>query len=134
MIDIEPEEDLWDWPVCPECQQRRQTVCPVCKVAGDDFPLGDSLPTPAPLESTSPSEPTTEADEPEILLMCETCDEAFLPRHYRLCEKCGHDFGEGIEVDGTAGEDLNSRVVFVLVAMVLLIAALSAFFAFVLRD
>ncbi len=34
------DEDSWaDWPVCPECNRRRQTVCPVCDTPGIDFPL-----------------------------------------------------------------------------------------------
>ena len=154
MIVIEPDENLGDaWPLCPQCQQRRQTVCPVCSVAGEDFPFADALPAAAPLESIAADESEQQASdaegsdgeasdaeasdgegsEMEVLLMCPTCDEAFAPHYYRMCQQCGHDFGEGIEVDQTAGDDVNRRVVFVFVAIVLLVLALSAFFAFVLR-
>ena len=29
------------WPTCPGCGQRRMTVCPYCKSAGQKFPVAD---------------------------------------------------------------------------------------------
>ena len=40
--DAEFQEALSLWPVCPECGKRRITRCPICKVAGNLFPLADS--------------------------------------------------------------------------------------------
>ena len=32
------ENEADDWPACPGCGERRQTICPTCGVAGTDFP------------------------------------------------------------------------------------------------
>lgn len=34
-------ESLAIWPVCPKCGNRRETVCPICHVTCDLFPLAD---------------------------------------------------------------------------------------------
>ena len=33
------------------------------------------------------------------LLFCAACDDHFLPEWYRLCPRCGHDYGDGLVVD-----------------------------------
>lgn len=114
--------DQWqEWPQCPECGERRHTRCPLCGMAGDRFPLVD-------LE-------TTEAG-PRVLLMCAACDDPFRPEFYRLCHRCGHDFGHGIRLDAAAGpagassaEADRSKLWFVVGGMTLLGAALAAYFA-----
>lgn len=113
------------WPVCPQCQARREAQCPVCSASGIDFRLADFE------EPEDPEEGDSNAD---VLLLCSTCDEPFTPKFYRRCADCGHDFGGGIEREEIVREELNSRVVLVIVAMVLLLGGLFAFFALVLRD
>lgn len=52
-----------------------------------------------------------------MLLMCPSCDEAFAPKFYRLCEECGHDFGEGRQVKVPVPVELPGRVLFVIAAL-----------------
>jgi hypothetical protein len=69
------------WPTCPECERTRQTVCPVCGAADDQF---------------SPADGIVDASEADtFMLICDTCDEPFMPEFYQQCQWCNHDFGEG---------------------------------------
>ena len=73
----------------------------------------------------------------EVLLMCETCNEAFPPRCYRTCHQCGFDFGDGLElqeVPEDVHDEVNSRAILVVVGLVVMLVGLLAFFAIVLRD
>ena len=84
----EPPAAVWkDWPACPKCQTRRQVRCGICGSSGTDFALAD----------------ISERDgEQIVLLVCDACDDHFRPEMFRLCHRCGHDFGEGIEIGGPA--------------------------------
>lgn len=115
------------WPVCSKCQVRREAKCSVCSARGTDFRLADFD------ESEDPEEVV---DELDVLLLCSTCDEPFTPQFFRRCAECGSDYGNGIEEeeDEFEGEELNNRVVAVIVGVVLLLVGLLAFFSFVLRD
>jgi Putative prokaryotic signal transducing protein len=74
---------LWsEWPLCPECSHQRSAQCPVCGTTGTSFPLADFQDS---------------ADGQRVLLMCAACDDHMLPKWYRHCPQCGHDFGDGIE-------------------------------------
>jgi RNA polymerase subunit RPABC4/transcription elongation factor Spt4 len=77
------------WPVCSECGRRRQTVCPVCGTAGDEFPRADGPLSP----ELAPN------GEASLALICSTCDEPFVAEHLRYCPWCGSDAGAGIDVD-----------------------------------
>ena len=69
------------------------------------------------------------------MLICRTCDEAFPPQYARRCEWCGHEFADGYSVDHAAGsvvEPLNLRMVVVMLALMVLVAAIVAYFAFLL--
>jgi uncharacterized paraquat-inducible protein A len=78
-----PEE--WaDWPVCPACGERRSARCPVCGATGTSFPLADFQPSDS---------------GQRVLLVCPDCDDHMLPEWYRLCPRCGHDYGDGIETN-----------------------------------
>jgi hypothetical protein len=133
--DIFPHEEheADDWPTCPSCGERRQTICPTCGVAGTDFPnaeyqVSDWAPEPTVASEScgcgSGGSCATGADaddgasaaggSPPPLLKCETCDDIFEPRYYRDCPWCGHDFGEGISAAMPSGESLNARTKFVL--------------------
>ena len=72
-----------DWPVCPDCGERRSARCPVCGASGTDFPVADIQ---------------ASGTDQRIMLVCQDCDDHILPEWYRLCPRCGHDFGEGVEV------------------------------------
>lgn len=109
------------WPVCPECNTRRLVQCSICATDGIDFRLahmGDLV---------------EEADDENVLLLCSTCDEPFLPRFYRECSGCGYDFGDGIVCDEPASDELNPRVIFVIGAVLVSLVGLLIFFGFVLR-
>ena len=124
------------WPICPECRQRRQTVCPGCRVASSTFRFGDEGATAAPLEPIpgTPVADTTTVDE-TVVLLCATCDEPFWPEFYRRCHVCGFDFVEGIESPAVATlpEPLGDRVGIVLGLLIFVCTALMLYFAWVLR-
>jgi hypothetical protein len=88
-----------DWPTCPGCRERRQARCPICGSAGADFPLAD-------IEEGKA--------EPIVLLICASCDDHFRPEFYRLCHRCGHDFGDGIEIHAARTHADESRRVWLL--------------------
>jgi hypothetical protein len=63
------------------------------------------------------------------LLFCAACDDHFLPEWYRLCARCGHDFGSGIEVaTGQPAQAMDLRSVLVIAAMLAGLIAFAAYF------
>ncbi|MDO5579702.1 MAG: hypothetical protein Q4G69_01070 [Planctomycetia bacterium] len=50
------QEALAIWPVCPQCGRRRTTRCPICKVSGNLFPLGDDTFWVEPAQETGSSD------------------------------------------------------------------------------
>jgi hypothetical protein len=146
-----------DWPRCPECNARRSTRCPVCETAGTDFPAADMgfvwIPgtedaaqavscgcgpggcTPADKPGEVPAADGPEAELPAALLMCPTCDEPFEPEYPRLCEWCGHEFADGFEVELPAApvEQINSRMIAVVVGLLVLAAAMVAYLLLIIR-
>jgi hypothetical protein len=73
-----------DWPTCPTCAERRSARCHVCGASGANFPLADIVETDS---------------GHDVLLKCEDCDDLIKPQWYRLCARCGHDFGSGLEIN-----------------------------------
>ena len=63
-----------------------QRACPVCGISATDFPLADFQDS---------------IDDQRVLLYCQACDDHFLPDWYRLCPRCGYDYGDGLAVEGT---------------------------------
>jgi len=149
----EPAEDVLDeWPRCPECEARRSTRCPICSTAGVEFPpvdMGfDWIPqsgdlatstgchcgpggcTPSDAEAEPP--PSDDDTPPPTMLMCTTCDEPFVPGYPRMCEWCGHDFGDGFEVEVTEGppEPIGHRPVLVMIGLAVLLFVLVSYFMF----
>lgn len=135
--DIFPHDDAeqeGEWPGCPSCGKRRQTICPTCGIAGTDFPHADYQVADWMPEQTIEAEGCgcgpgggcatggvaedssgSDGESPTTLLKCETCDDIFEPRYYRNCPWCGHDFGEGISAASPAAEEpLNARTKLVL--------------------
>ncbi|HXT57502.1 MAG TPA: DUF2007 domain-containing protein [Pirellulales bacterium] len=107
--------------LCPECCRQRTAVCPICETAGADFLSGD-MP------------PAAETNEGETqLLICPTCDEPFEPGYLRDCEWCGHDCGDGIRLPAPPVEDAaeapNARAIAAALGMIVIIAAIMAYFA-----
>jgi hypothetical protein len=124
------DEETWlDWPCCPQCGRRRQTFCPTCDLGGDDLPLAEFIPTAAPLETArTDSDSAGTKDGDSVLLMCPSCDEAFAPGFYRLCQQCGHDFGDGLQVESEAQDELTGRTLFVLIGLAALAMAVLVYF------
>jgi uncharacterized paraquat-inducible protein A len=88
-LTAEPEPAEWqEWPNCPQCQSKRSVRCPVCHSAGTEFAL-------AAIEERG--------GQTQVLLICASCDDHFRPELFRLCPRCGHDYGDGLEV-GRVGE------------------------------
>ncbi len=146
------------WPRCPECGAPRSTRCPICGTAGSDFSPADMgfvwIPepedagqgspscscgpggcTPAAAETESTGTDQSQPEKPAELLMCPTCDEPFPPQYPRLCEWCGHQFADGFAIDLPQGpiEQINSRVIAVIVGLLALAAAMVAYLMFIVR-
>lgn len=125
------DETTWhNWPRCPECDARRQTICPICHVAASEFALAEYNPPAEKLLSRGGA-----VDELP-LLMCPTCDEAFTPRFYRRCAWCGHDFSDGIEVGAEHEEKpevLNARVWVAIGGLIAVCAAILGYFWWLMR-
>jgi len=126
-------EDWTDWPTCPQCGRRRQTVCPICETAGTDLPLADPnhvgvAPTLGPQKN--------EADSNRPLLICTTCDEPFPPQFYQVCQWCGYEYEEGLPAPQTSGshEQLSPRMWAVLAAVAALLAGLCGYFWWITRG
>jgi hypothetical protein len=116
------DEDRWqDWPVCPQCGQRRQARCPICGTAGTDFPLAD-------LDRAG--------GVSQVLLFCPTCDDHFRPEFYRRCHACGHDYRCGVLPAGERpppAERLSLRQGVLLAAILAFLAGLIGYFAWIVR-
>ncbi len=103
-----------DWPACPQCQTRRQVQCSICGSSGDQFALADMI------ESGGQS---------VVLLICPSCDDHFRPEMFRLCPRCGYDFGDGISFDGPPSPlDASPRMWVVFGIMAAGAAILAAYF------
>ena len=113
-----------DWPVCPQCQARREAQCTVCSAHGTDFRLADF---------EEPEEPEEGDSDADVLLLCSTCDEPFTPKFHRRCAECGHDFGAGIEGAEAVRDELTSRVIVVSIVMAAVLLGLLGFFTLVLQ-
>jgi hypothetical protein len=112
--------DWSDWPTCPGCRERRSARCPVCGVSGTQFPLAD-------IQETDAGE--------RVLLLCEACDDHFLPQWHRFCPRCGHDFGDGIDVGRAAHwEAINPRTWIVLALLALGCLVVVAYFVWLFRK
>lgn len=88
-----------EWPACPQCRTRRMTACPVCGEAGDNFAKTDYDERGAEVNPSRRDVPLHEVDSNRPLIECPMCEERFRPEFYRRCAHCGHDFGEGIDLD-----------------------------------
>jgi hypothetical protein len=118
----EPEPADWpDWPTCPECGKRRAARCPICHNSGTRFELVD-------IQETEGGQ--------RVLLHCDTCDDHFLPEFFRLCHHCGHDYGDGVEIEQPAAWAIewNIRAAAVAIGLVMGVALLLAYFVWVLRQ
>ena len=113
--------EVWrEWPLCPECGQKRQALCSICGTAGTEFPFVDKI---------------RSGGSEQVLLYCGTCDDHFRPQFYRRCHACGHDYGDGIRIGGDnrpAPEPVPPRVWLVAGGVAVVLAALIAYFAWVL--
>ena len=133
-VDVDPvhDENLHDWPTCPECHRRRQTVCPICDTAGTSLPLADpNHDGVAPTLGPTQNEPNGHLP----LLICTTCDEPFRPRFYKVCQWCRHEFDDGIPPPPAPPpmERLNPRVWGIAAGLVGLVVALCVYFWYISR-
>lgn len=114
--DVGEELRPWaDWPHCPQCEQPRSARCPTCLAASTSFPLAEM--------------PDTDDGLP--IFHCPTCDDAMRPEWYRRCARCGHDYGEGIEVKPKSSGfmEFSPRSLAVTVVLLLLAGVALAYFA-----
>ncbi len=154
-IDVPPP-----WPQCPQCDARRTTRCPICLTSGTDFDEVDpeyiglpDLPEdasdatgscgsgcscgshphgadPQSVEAEASEPPPPEACQPQLVLMCHTCDDPFVPEFPQRCEWCGHEFAEGYEVEEHVdSEPIPVQAMVVILALVTLVLVACAYFA-----
>ena len=152
------EQRIWnDWPACPQCGRPRQTVCPTCGGAGNQFPLADYQGVGEPqrrsreleqqreldshvesresrLEESAPSDLATSQPMCRELLLCPRCDEVFKPQFYRICPACGDDAGEGMEDAYQVHEQVGSRVLLAVYGLVAIAVLLLTYFWLLFRD
>jgi putative signal transducing protein len=103
-----------EWPVCPQCGERRTAHCPFCGASGSTFPLADMQDDP---------------NGTQVLLYCNSCDDHFRPDWYRLCHRCGLDYGTGLVPEPpTTSIEWNLRSIFVVAAMIACVLAFGAYF------
>ncbi len=118
VLNDEPPTVTADWPLCPQCGEGRAARCPVCKFSGADFPLADF-----------------QAGEDERwLLYCASCDDNFIPEWYRLCARCGHDFGDGIEMTPQTSAGSFARIAQLMIAMAIGVCVFAFYFAWLFRG
>ena len=119
VADIQSPQAWQDWPICSQCQERRQARCPVCGSAGTAFPLAD-------IEQ--------HGGQSRVLLICATCDDHFRPEFYRVCHRCGHDYGDGIEKAGAVLPADDTRRVWLLMGVLVAAGlAMAAYFTWVMQ-
>ncbi|MFO7906023.1 MAG: hypothetical protein ACQESR_17300 [Planctomycetota bacterium] len=132
------EDRVWkNWPTCRQCGRRRQTICPTCGVAGNQFLLAEYQVPGAPRRDTrNRQHEDSPSSEPasSVLLLCPRCDEAFSPRFYRLCPACGGDAGEGIRANEGTREPLSNRVLLVIYGLVGLTTLILLYFWFLFQH
>jgi uncharacterized protein (DUF983 family) len=82
----------------------------------------------------SAAEPTAAGfGGPVVMFVCPTCDEAFVPRFFRRCRHCGHDFGSGPEM-APADEPANYRVIFAVLAVIAVVAGIWIYLVLLFRQ
>ncbi len=119
-LEPEPLQQWADWPTCLACGERRSARCLVCGASGANFPLADIVETDS---------------GHDVLLKCDDCDDLIQPQWFRLCARCGHDFGSGIEISQAPKPfiDLDRRGAIVLAALLAGAAVLLAYFFWLFR-
>jgi Putative prokaryotic signal transducing protein len=116
------------WPECPACHRPRLATCPVCETSGTHFAAA-FMPE------------TTRADDYEqLLVLCPTCDEPFMPRFPPRCEWCGHRFlyeQEPRDVEAMMSAPLDSHwngpALAIIAGLVLIAALVFGWFYYILR-
>lgn len=106
------------WPPCPRCNAVRRGKCPNC----DAF---DAYYSPAEYMLVDRKEhvgsdggtESFEVDSPPDHYMCTICDEAVIPEPLRLCDRCGYDFGDGLELTVPEKPPLNLAVALTFVVL-----------------
>ncbi len=78
-------------------------------------------------------DPADEQETLPILLFCPDCSEAFSPSYFRLCARCGHDFGEGREIRGPRQSEMNNRVLVAILVLAGLAIGLLVYFWMLFR-
>jgi hypothetical protein len=131
------QEPSTEWPVCPGCNRARTAVCPVCGAAGSNFDVGwgrAKVGTAELNEATSSLAAEQDEDAPRLLVICPACDESFRARFLARCEWCGHTFRSGVAApDAEEQGSLSLRMIATIVALAILVAAVFAYFAFLVR-
>lgn len=116
----EPPAAEWArWPTCPQCGERRSAHCPICGASGTRFPLADTQQT---------------GEGERVLLYCPSCDDHMLPQWHRLCPRCGHDFGDGIDLNRPATRQaLDARSWLVIAGLSIGAALFVAYYVWLFR-
>ena len=116
------------WPECPSCHRPRLATCPVCETSGTN------------LTAAFMPETTRADDYEQLLVLCPTCDEPFVPQFPARCEWCGHRFryehelqSADVPISPNFASQLSGPIATVVVGLVLVAALVFGWFYFVLR-
>jgi len=71
-----------------------------------------------------------DSDAGPQLFLCPSCDDVIAADWDRACARCGHDFGDGLEIKEPASTrlELSPRLMIALAALLLGVAALGSYF------
>ena len=139
LAELDPAADFGDNQ--PDPRGGPHTPTAACAHAQDcsASPLQPAGPNPAtvsPDDEGPPDDAGPPASDagPDVLLVCPICDEAFPPRFFRRCRKCGHDFGSGPELDSHEEPTANVRIIITLLAVLAVIAGIGCYLLFLFGE
>lgn len=99
------------WDPCPRCSSVRRGRCPQCDAFDAYFsPAEYVLTDRVEYQEADGIAESFEVDSPEDHFMCSICDTPVVPEPLRFCDRCQHDFGEGLEIEQLETEPVNARV------------------------
>ena len=126
----------WEPPLCAICKEPRPAICPNCECTGTDFEPAEFLQADGSggILTAEDKETEHEIDPKELRLMCTVCDKSFQPQYVRHCQKCGYDFGDGVEFSAHASDvQFNVRAITLILAMLVLGLIAATYFFFIVK-
>lgn len=128
LAELDPAADLLPAPASPEHAEGCRSDHASCCDGGGALRCA---------EAEDPGEDDTlpgAAGGPAVMLVCPTCDEAFVPRFFRRCRHCEHDFGSGPDVEPVDEQPVNYRVLWAVFAVLAALVGLWIYLVWLFRQ